>query len=77
MKQEIIFTQIVNLAMTGEMKHLENIVGVGEGYRFTLKHFECVEDINVKKLVVLCKKVEETVFNLMDLNGISENQVNL
>ena len=75
--REIIFTQIVNLAMSGEMKHLEDIVDVGETYDFNLKHFETVEDINVQKLVKLCKNTEETIFTIMDLNGISENEVNI
>ena len=75
--RDIIFTQIVNLAMSGEMKHLESAFDLGDKYNFTLKHFESVQDVNVKKLVSLCKNAEETVFSLMNLNGISENEVNL
>ena len=75
--REIIFTQIVNLAMSGELKHLENAFDVGDEYDFKLKHFETVEDINVQKLVRLCKNTEETIFTIMDLNGISENEVNI
>lgn len=75
--RDIVFSQIVNLAMSGEMNHIENAFDVGEEYNFTLSHFEDVEDINVQKLVVLCKKTEETVLTLMNLNGINENEVNL
>lgn len=75
--REIIFTQIVNLAMSGELKHLENAFDIGDEYDFKLKHFENIEDINVKKLVNLCKNIEETIFTIMDLNGISENEVNI
>ena len=75
--RDIIFTQILNLAMSGEMKHLESAFDLGDKYNFTLKHFESVQDVNVKKLVSLCKNAEETVFSLMNLNGISENEVNL
>lgn len=75
--REIIFTQIVNWAMSGEMSHLEDIVDIGEKYPFHLNHFKGVKDINVQKLVSLCKKTEETIFTLMNLNGISENEVNL
>lgn len=75
--REIIFTQIVNLAMSGELKHLENAFDVGDEYDFKLKHFETVEDINVQKLVRLCKNTEETIFTIMDLSGISENEVNI
>lgn len=73
--RDIIFTQIINLAMDGEMNHLKDAFDVGDVYSFSLKHFEDVEDINVKKLVKLCKNVEETIFTIMDLNGISENEV--
>ena len=63
--------------MSGEMEHLQDIVDIGEGYTFNLKHFETVEDENVKRLVKLCKNVEETIFTIMNLNGISENEVNI
>ncbi len=75
--RDIIFTQIVNLAMSGEMSHIESAFDIGETYNFTLSHFEDVEDINVQKLVSLCKNTEETVFSLMNLNGINENEINL
>ncbi len=75
--RDIIFTQIVNLAMSGEMKHLESAFDMGDKYNFTLNHFETVDDPNVKELVSLCRSAEETIFTLMDLNGISENEVDL
>mgnify|MGYP001608353001 FL=1 len=59
------------------LKHLENAFDVGDEYDFKLKHFETVEDINVQKLVRLCKNTEETIFTIMDLSGISENEVNI
>ncbi len=59
------------------LKHLENAFDVGDEYDFKLKHFETIEDINVQKLVRLCKNTEETIFTIMNLNGISENEVNI
>jgi hypothetical protein len=75
--RDIIFSQIVNLAMSGEMSCIESTFEIGEEYSFTLSHFEDVEDENVKKLVSLCKKTENTVFSLMNLNGITEKDINL
>ena len=75
--RNIIFTQIVNLSMSGEMKHIENVFDIGEKYNFSLKHFEKSKDINVNKLVKLCKKIESTFFTIMDLNGINENEVKI
>lgn len=73
--REIIFSQIINLAMNGEMKEIDNVFEIGETYNFTLKHFDNTKDINVKKLVNLCKKTEQTIFTIMDLNGINENEI--
>lgn len=74
--RDVVFTQIVNLAMSDELSHLENAFDIGDEYSFKLRHFESVEDINVKNLVELCKNVEETIFTLMDLNGIKSNEIN-
>lgn len=75
--RDMIFTQIVNLAMSGEIKHLENAFDIGDEYSFVLSHFEDLEDQNVQKLITLCKKAEETIFSLMNINGINENEVSL
>lgn len=74
--RDVVFTQIVNLAMSNELSHLDDAFDVGDAYSFKLRHFENVEDVNVKKLVELCENVEETIFNLMDLNGIKSNEIN-
>lgn len=75
--RNIIFSQIVNLAMSGEMNHIASAFEVGDEYSFVLSHFEDVNDVNVQRLVSLCKKCEETIFSLMNLNGISENEVRI
>lgn len=75
--RDIIFTEIVNLSMLGEMNHFESVFDIGDEYSFVLSHFEDVRDENVRKLVELCKKNEEIVFSIMNLNGINENEVNL
>lgn len=75
--REIIFEQIVNLAMSNEFKHIEDTFEPGEVYNFSLEHFEDMEDVNVQKMVKLCRETEKTIFTIMDLNGIKENEVNL
>ena len=75
--RDIIFTQIVNLAMSGEMLHITNTFNIGENYTFVLSHFEDIEDLSVRKLVQLCKKIEKTIYTIMNLNGIKENEINL
>jgi hypothetical protein len=75
--REIIFEQIINLAMSNEFDHLKDTFDESDIYTFSLKHFENMEDVNVQKLVRLCKKTEKTVFTIMDLNRINKNEVNL
>jgi hypothetical protein len=75
--RNIIFEQILNLAMSNEFSHLKDAFDQGDVYSFSLNHFEDMEDVNVQKMVNLCRKTEETVFTIMDLNGINENEVNL
>ena len=59
--REIIFEQIVNLAMSNEYSGLHNTFEIGETYNFTLNHFKKMEDINVRKIVTLCKNSEKTI----------------
>jgi hypothetical protein len=75
--REIIFNQIVNLAMSNEFGHLHDTFDENDVYTFSLKHFEDIKDVNVQHLVKLCKKTEETIFALMNLNGIKNEEVNL
>lgn len=72
-----IFEHIINLAMTGEMSHLEDAFKRGDTYHFSLAHFEDVEDPTIQKLVRLCTQTEETLFSIMDLNGISGQEIDL
>jgi hypothetical protein len=75
--REIIFSQIVNLAMSGEFSNLEDAFDQGDMYSFSLKHFETIKDVNVQKIIKLCQTTEESIFTIMDINKISENEVNL
>ena len=75
--RNIIFEQILNLAMSNEFSHLKEAVDQGDIYSFSLNQFEDMEDVNVQKMVKLCRKTEETIFTIMDLNGVNENEVKL
>ena len=75
--REIIFTQIINIAMSNEYEYLHKTFEIGEKYNLTLNHFKKMEDINVRKMVNLCKNTEKVIFTIMNLNGINENEINL
>lgn len=75
--RDLIFEQIVNLAMSNEFKHLEETFAEGDTYTFSLKQFENMEDVNVQQLVELCKQTEEAIFAIMDSNDIGDNEVDI
>lgn len=75
--RDIIFTQIVNLVMSGELADISTTFEVGEKYNFKLAHFKNSKNVNVKKLVLLCKKTEQTIFTLININGLDDKQFNL
>ncbi len=75
--RQIIFEQIINLAMSNELNHLEDAFEEGDIYSFSLKHFENMEDENIQNLVKLCKTTEQTIFSLMNLNNVKDEEVNL
>ena len=75
--REIIFEQVINLAMKNELKDVQDAFDVGDEYAFTLKQFENIEDVNVQNLVKLCQLTEQTIFNIMNLNDIKDEDVNL
>lgn len=75
--REIIFSQIVSLAMSNELVDIEATFNQGDTYSFSLEQFENVKDVNVQAIVQLCKTLESEVFRLMDLNGITDNEVDL
>lgn len=72
-----VFDQIVVLGM--EVEFADELGGfkVGEIYHLELKHFEDSKNTSLRKLVELCKETEGTIFSLMNLNGINENEVKL
>lgn len=60
--RNIIFEQILNLAMSNEFSHLKDAFDQGDVYSFSLNHFENMEDVNVQKIVKLCKKNRRNCF---------------
>ncbi|TDX86064.1 hypothetical protein [Epilithonimonas xixisoli] len=75
--RQIVFEQIINLAMSDELKHLQDAFDEGDVYSFSLKHFENLEDENIQNLVKLCQTNEQTIFSMMNTNGIKDEEVNL
>ncbi len=65
------FDNVIELAMKGEMQHLNNIVDIGEIYEFKIDHFRDVKDPNVKLLVEICDLLETKITLLINRHEIS------
>lgn len=72
-----IFDQLVNIGFQTEFIDLKDTFQNGDVYTFELAHFEDSKDINLQKLVELCKSIEGTIYSMMNINGIDEDEVNL
>lgn len=70
-----VFSQALNLAMSGENKALNDKFEAGDEVRFNMEDLESVNDANVQKLVGLLNSMEETMNSLANLNGLSEEDL--
>ena len=70
-----VFSQALNLAMSGENKDLNDKFEAGDVVKFNMEDLESVNDANVQKLVGLLNSIEETMNSLADLNGLSEEDL--
>lgn len=65
------FDRALNLAMNGELSEINEVFEKGETYAFTLDHLDGSSDTNLKLLVELIKKVQETAESLANLNVLN------
>lgn len=73
--REEIFSQILNLSMSGEMNDVDKVFDIGEVYDFDIKYFEDSKDVNVIELLKAFKKIEKTIGTLINLNVISDEEL--
>jgi hypothetical protein len=70
-----IFTDTLNILMEGEFKEIDNVFDTNDTYKFSIEHLENSKDKNVKLLVELLKKVENTISILKTENGIQDEEI--
>jgi len=73
--REKTFMQLLNLAMENELKEIDDAFEEGDKFVFELSQFEGLTDTNVQKLVDLCKNIESAYYDMIDLNGINEEEI--
>ena len=63
-----IFTATVNVAFSGEYKDISEVHDEGEIVNMEMEFFESSDDVNVKTLAELVKRIFEVKNTLMNLN---------
>lgn len=70
-----LFTQIVNIASDGEMKEILNVFEEGDYYTFDMEQFESSSDINIIKLMELCKEIEIAFESIQNVNAVANEEI--
>lgn len=65
-----VFTQIVNIAANGEMKELLDIFDEGDYYTFDIDQFDGSNDVNIQKLLYLCRNIEGIYDSIQNVNAV-------
>ena len=70
-----LFTQIVNIASDGELKEVLEIFEEGDYYDFEMDQFENSSDINIVKLMQLCKDIEKAFDSIQNVNAVGDEEI--
>lgn len=70
-----LFAQILNLASHNEFPMLRENFESGEIFNFNIKMFENTKDVNVLKLIELYTKIENERLNIIEINKITEEEL--
>lgn len=72
-----VFGLLVSMAMSNDYKELDEAFEIGEVFKFQYAHFEDLDDVNIQKMISLCKSMDETINSLLNLNGIDKVEVDI
>lgn len=70
-----VLTQIVNISANGEMKEVLDIFEEGDYYTFDMDQFEDSKDINIQKLLNLCKSIEVVYDCIQNVNAVRREEL--
>lgn len=70
-----LFTQIVNIASDGELKEILDLFEEGDYYDFEMDQFENSSDVNIVKLMQLCKDIEITFASIQNVNAVRDEEI--
>ena len=67
--------RIINVGMLGEFTEVNSVFREGDTFRFDLEMFRGSKDQNLQLLFELFEKLEETMNSLVNINGISAEEL--
>lgn len=70
-----LFTQIVNIASDGELKEVLDVFEEGDYYDFEMDQFENSSDVNIVKLMQLCKDIETAFDSIQNVNAVGDEEI--
>lgn len=70
-----LFTQIVNIASDGELKEILDAFEEGDYYDFEMDQFENSSDVNIIKLMQLCKNIEMAFDSIQNVNAVGDEEI--
>ena len=70
-----LFTRIICVGMSGELKEIQDTFEVGDSYHFEIDQFRDLKDVNVHKLIRFYDQLEEVMNSLANLNAITEEEL--
>ena len=70
-----IFAELLNLALTGEMKDIMSAFESGDSYDFQYAHFEDLQDTIIQKLIGLLRHIDEIFKTIKEENNILSEEI--
>ncbi|TVR78556.1 MAG: hypothetical protein EA412_08980 [Chitinophagaceae bacterium] len=68
--REDIFETTLNLAMSNELKEINDVFEEGDVYHFELEHLKGGSDVNVIKLLDIIEHIDSTTESLININAL-------
>ena len=72
-----LFDDVINVGMHGIHSDINDVFESGDAYMFELAHFDKAGDPSLQLLVNLVKQIERTSAKLVQLNGVTSEEVDL
>lgn len=70
-----LLTHSLHIAISGEMKEINEAFEVGDIYNFDIEQFKGSNDINLNKLITFYEDLENLMDSIANINAITEEDL--